>query len=319
MNILVAMPTYEEHEIRLKKACPEAAFTFLHGNRPEREQLENAEIIIGNIPSGDLQYCRNLKFLQLSMAGSDTFAGKVPENVLLANSSGAYGLAISEHMLGMLLMLTKKLYLYRDNQNEAVWHDEGNVTSIFGSRVLTVGLGDIGGEFAKRCKSLGAYNIGIRRTMRSCPEFMDEMHTLDELDSLLPSADVVALALPNSDASRHLMNEARLRSMKRGAILLNVGRGSAVDTDALVKVLNEGLIMAGIDVTDPEPLPKEHPLWHCPGIIITPHISGYYHLRHTQDTIIEIAACNIENYMNGRPIRNLVDRNTGYRAVENRY
>lgn len=319
MNILVAMPTYEEHEIRLKKACPEAAFTFLHGNRPEREQLENAEIIIGNIPSGDLQYCRNLKFLQLSMAGSDTFAGKVPENVLLANSSGAYGLAISEHMLGMLLMLTKKLYLYRDNQNEAVWHDEGNVTSIFGSRVLTVGLGDIGGEFAKRCKSLGAYNIGIRRTMRSCPEFMDEMHTLDELDSLLPSADVVALALPNSEASRHLMNEARLRSMKRGAILLNVGRGSAVDTDALVRVLNEGLIMAGIDVTDPEPLPKEHPLWHCPGIIITPHISGYYHLRHTQDTIIEIAACNIENYMNGRPIRNLVDRITGYRAVENRY
>lgn len=319
MNILVAMPTYEEHEIRLKKACPEAAFTFLHGNRPEREQLENAEIIIGNIPSGDLQYCRNLKFLQLSMAGSDTFAGKVPENVLLANSSGAYGLAISEHMLGMLLMLTKKLYLYRDNQNEAVWHDEGNVTSIFGSRVLTVGLGDIGGEFAKRCKSLGAYNIGIRRTMRSCPEFMDEMHTLYELDSLLPSADVVALALPNSEASRHLMNEARLRSMKRGAILLNVGRGSAVDTDALVKVLNEGLIMAGIDVTDPEPLPKEHPLWHCPGIIITPHISGYYHLRHTQDTIIEIAACNIENYMNGRPIRNLVDRITGYRAVENRY
>ena len=319
MNILVAMPTYEEHEIRLKKACPEAAFTFLHGNRPEREQLENAEIIIGNIPSGDLQYCRNLKFLQLSMAGSDTFAGKVPENVLLANSSGAYGLAISEHMLGMLLMLTKKLYLYRDNQNEAVWHDEGNVTSIFGSRVLTVGLGDIGGEFAKRCKSLGAYNIGIRRTMRSCPEFMDEMHTLDELDSLLPSADVVALALPNSEASRHLMNEARLRSMKRGAILLNVGRGSAVDTDALVKVLNEGLIMAGIDVTDPEPLPKDHPLWHCPGIIITPHISGYYHLRHTQDTIIEIAACNIENYMNGRPIRNLVDRITGYRAVENRY
>ena len=319
MNILVAMPTYEEHEIRLKKACPEAAFTFLHGNRPEREQLENAEIIIGNIPSGDLQYCRNLKFLQLSMAGSDTFAGKVPENVLLANSSGAYGLAISEHMLGMLLMLTKKLYLYRDNQNEAVWHDEGNVTSIFGSRVLTVGLGDIGGEFAKRCKGLGAYNIGIRRTMRSCPEFMDKMHTLDELDSLLPSADVVALALPNSEASRHLMNEARLRSMKRGAILLNVGRGSAVDTDALVKVLNEGLIMAGIDVTDPEPLPKEHPLWHCPGIIITPHISGYYHLRHTQDTIIEIAACNIENYMNGRPIGNLVDRITGYRAVENRY
>lgn len=319
MNILVAMPTYEEHERRLKKACPGAAFMFSHGNGPQREQLEAAEIIVGNIPADDLQYCKKLKFLQLSMAGSDTFAQRVPESVLLANSSGAYGLAISEHMLGMLFMLMKKLYLYRDNQYEAIWRDEGSVTSIFGSRVLTVGLGDIGSEFARRCKSLGTYNIGIRRTMRSCPEYMDEMHTLDELDSLLPDADVVALALPNSEASRHLMNEARLRSMKRGAILLNVGRGTAIDTDALVKVLNERLIMAGLDVTDPEPLPKEHPLWHCPGIIITPHISGYYHLRHTQDKIIEIAACNIESYMNGSPIRNLVDRKTGYRVVENRY
>lgn len=319
MNILVAMPTCEYHENRLRNDCPEAVFTFLHGNRPKTEQLENAEIIVGNIPPDDLQYCKKLKFLQLSMAGSDAFAEKVPENVLLANSSGAYGLAISEHMLGMLFVLTKKLYLYRDNQNKAVWHDEGNVASIFGSRVLTVGLGDIGGEFAKRCKSLGAYNIGIRRTIRPCPEYMDEMHTLDELDSLLPNADVVALALPNSDASRSLMNEARLRSMKRGAILLNVGRGSAIDTDALVKVLNEGLIKAGIDVTEPEPLPMEHPLWHCPGIVITPHISGYYHLRHTHDKIIDIAAENIENYINGRPIKNTVDRNTGYRNVENRY
>ncbi len=124
-----------------------------------------------------------------------------------------------------------------------------------------------------------------------------------ELDSLLPSADVVALALPNSEASRHLMNEARLRSMKRGAILLNVGRGSAVDTDPLVKVLNEGLIMAGIDVTDPEPLPKEHPLWHCPGIIITPHISGYYHLRHTQDTILASYLNDMSKYNNLNEIK----------------
>ena len=319
MNILVAMPTHTEHEERLRRACPNGELTFLHGGKPSAGQLAKADIIVGNIPVEDVGRCVNLKLLQLNMAGSDKYAGRMPEGVLLANSSGAYGLAISEHMLGVLLMLMKKLYLYRDDQNVCIWQDEGSVTGIEGARILTVGLGDIGGEFAKRCKALGAYTIGIRRNVRSAPEYMDEMHTLDKLDELLPTVDVVALCLPNSPESVHLMNSARLRRMKKGGILLNVGRGNAIDTEALVDVLKEGHILAGIDVTDPEPLPKEHPLWKCPGIVITPHISGFYHLRQTHDRIIEIAASNIENLISGRPIKNLVDSSTGYRTLENRY
>ena len=319
MNILVAMPTHPEHEERLRRACPNGELTFLHGGKPSAGQLAKADIIVGNIPVEDVGRCVNLKLLQLNMAGSDKYAGRMPEGVLLANSSGAYGLAISEHMLGVLLMLMKKLYLYRDDQNACIWQDEGSVTGIEGARILTVGLGDIGGEFAKRCKALGAYTIGIRRNVRSAPEYMDEMHTLDKLDELLPTVDVVALCLPNSHESVHLMNSARLRRMKKGGILLNVGRGNAIDTEALVDVLQEGRILAGIDVTDPEPLPKEHPLWKCPGIVITPHISGFYHLRQTHDRIIEIAASNIENLISGRPIKNLVDSSTGYRTLENRY
>lgn len=319
MNILVAMPTHPEHEERLRRACPNGELTFLHGGKPSAGQLAKADIIVGNIPVEDVGRCVNLKLLQLNMAGSDKYAGRMPEGVLLANSSGAYGLAISEHMLGVLLMLMKKLYLYRDDQNVCIWQDEGSVTGIEGARILTVGLGDIGGEFAKRCKALGAYTIGIRRNVRSAPEYMDEMHTLDKLDELLPTVDVVALCLPNSHESVHLMNSARLRRMKKGGILLNVGRGNAIDTEALVDVLKEGHILAGIDVTDPEPLPKEHPLWKCPGIVITPHISGFYHLRQTHDRIIEIAASNIENLISGRPIKNLVDSSTGYRTLENRY
>ncbi len=319
MNILVAMPTYPEHEERLIAAYPNGSFTFLRGKSVEDEQLENAEVIIGSIPVDKLEQCKKLRLLQLSMAGSDAFAGKMPKGALLSNSSGAYGLAISEHMLGMLFMLMKKLHLYRDNQNAGIWRDEGGVTSIEGARVLTIGLGDIGGEFAKRCKLLGAYNIGIRRNPRKIPNYMDEVYSMDSLDNLLPSADIVALALPNSGDSRGLMDEARLRLMHEGAILLNVGRGSAIVTDALVKVLNERRILSGLDVTDPEPLPMEHPLWKCPGVIITPHISGYYHLRQTHDRIVEIASRNLENLMSGRPILNLVDSDTGYRALENRF
>lgn len=319
MNIIVAMPTLPEHELRLKSACPEGHFWFLQDKMPDERMLESADVIIGTVPIEKLMQCGNLKLMQLSMAGSDAFAGKLPNGAMLANASGAYGLAISEHMLGMLFMLMKKLYLYRDNQMKNLWEDEGEVFSIEGARVLTVGLGDIGGEFAKRCKLLGAYNIGIRRSVREKPEYMDEMHSLDELDRLLPMSDIVALALPNGAESKWLMNEDRLRKMRHGAILLNVGRGSAIDTNALVKVLNDGHILAGLDVTDPEPLPKEHPLWQCPGVMITPHISGYYHLRKTHDLIIEIAARNIENLISGRPIMNLVDSDTGYRKVENRF
>lgn len=319
MNIIVAMPTHPEHELRLKSACPEGHFLFLQDKMPDERMLESADVIIGTVPVEKLMQCRNLKLMQLSMAGSDAFAGKLPYGAMLSNASGAYGLAISEHMLGMLFMLMKKLYLYRDNQMQSLWRDEGEVFSIEGARVLTVGLGDIGGEFAKRCKLLGAYNIGIRRSIREKPEYMDEMHSLDEIDRLLPMSDIVALALPNGEASKGLMNEDRLSKMRHGAILLNVGRGSAVDTNALVKVLNDGHILAGLDVTDPEPLPKEHPLWQCPGVVITPHISGYYHLRKTHDLIIEIAAKNIENLISGRPIMNLVDSDTRYRKVENRF
>lgn len=319
MKILVTMPTEAEHIETLTSACPNDEFIFLNDIQPSEEQLASAEVIIGNIPVDCLDKCTSLKLLQLNMAGSDAFAGKLQGRAYISNASGAYGLAISEHMLGMLLMLMKKLDLYHDNQKNSLWNDEGNVNSIENSRVLTIGLGDIGGEFARKCKLLGAYCIGIRRNLREKPYYMDEIHSLSALDSLLPTVDVVALALPNNSESKHLMNEYRLGIMKKDSILLNVGRGNAIDTDALVSVLNNGHIMAGLDVTDPEPLPADHPLWKCKRALITPHISGWFHLRKTHDRIIEIAAENIKNLIDGKPIKNLVDPETGYRCLNNRY
>lgn len=318
MRIIVTIPVKLHHIEMLKAACPSAEFFFTNG-RPDDMLLGEAEIIIGGIAADQLPLCKKLRFLQLSMAGSDSYAKLVPQSILLANASGAYGLAISEHMLGVMLMLMKKLHLYRDNQRESLWRDEGGVTTPMGARILIVGLGDIGGEFAKRCTSLGAHCVGIRRTLREMPDYIEEQHTLADLDSLLPDCDVVALALPQSDESIHLFDEKRLRLMKKGAILLNVGRGSAVDSDALAAVLEESRISAGLDVTEPEPLPAEHKLWKCPNCIITPHISGYYHLAETHDRIVRIAAENLSAYLNGGKISNLVDRSTGYRENGNRF
>ncbi len=316
LNILVTLPVDEGYIGILKAACPDGSFVF--NEAPTEAEILSADVIIGVVPKEILPGCTHLKLLQLSMAGADSFVGYVPQGAKLACSSGAFGLAIAEHMLASLLCVMKKLHLYRDNQNKALWQDEGNVTSICGAAVLTVGVGDIGGEFAKRCKALGAYNIGVRRTVREKPDYIDEMHTLAELDALLPRADVVALALPSGRETNGLMDERRIALMKQNATLLNVGRGSAVDGYALARAAREGRVRAALDVTDPEPLPADHPLWSAPNVLITPHVSGFFHLRHTHTRIVEICSENLRRFCADEPLLNIVDSHTGYRREENR-
>ena len=234
----------------------------------------------------------------------------------LTNATGAYGLAISEYMLGVLLSLFKKLELYRDAQKEGRWGSLGPVQSVYGATVLVLGMGDIGGEFGSRCKALGAKVIGVRRSQRPKPDYADEVHLLEDLDDLLPQADVVAVTLPGTEATRGLLNRERLAKMKEGAVLLNVGRGTIVDTEALCDALESGhLAGAGLDVTDPEPLPPTHRLWQIPTAVVTPHISGFYHLKATHDRVVGILVENLKHFYAGEPLRNQVDFSTGYRKL----
>ena len=317
-NILVTPPVNEKHKAMLENACPGGDFHYVLRENVKEEDVKEADVIIGNIPLDLVGKCERLKLLHLNMAGADGYPERMPEGSVLANSSGAYGLAISEHMLGMLLSIKKKLYNYHANQLHSLWQDEGGVTSIEDAVVLSVGMGDIGGEFTRKCKLLGAYTMGIRRTLREKPEWLDELHTLSELDELLPRADVVALSLPSGKDSNGLMDERRLRLMKPGAVLINVGRGKAIKTDALRKVCCEGRIYAALDVTDPEPLPADHPLWNTPNVYITPHISGFFHLPQTLDRIIKISAENLRRFVSGETILNRVDSATGYRQENDR-
>jgi phosphoglycerate dehydrogenase-like enzyme len=237
----------------------------------------------------------------------------LPGGAVLTNASGAYGLAISEYMLGVLLEMIKKLHIYRDNQLEANWSYSGQVKSIYHSTALIVGLGDIGGEFAKRLKALGAYTIGIRRKNPDKPDYLDELYFMDQLENLLPRADIVALSLPGTSLTYRVINRETLKLMKHDAVLINVGRGSAVDTDALCDALENGhLFGAALDVTDPEPLPKEHRLWKVKNAVITPHVSGGFSLQETHDRIVRISANNLEAILNGEKPANIVDLSAGY-------
>ena len=328
---LVTIPTGERHRNLLQQAAPGWEFRFrgtdtlvcapqeaLPGQPVTQEDVDWAQVILGNVPAAMLHGSPALEWLQTNSAGVEPYIrpGVLAGDTLLTNATGAYGLAIAEHMLGMLLELFKKLELYRDAQKSGAWQSQGAVKAVYGSTVLVLGMGDIGGEFAARCKALGAKVIGVRRSPRPCPEYADEVHLLEDLDSLLPQADVVAITLPGTDATRGLMSRERLAKMKEGAVLLNVGRGFIVDTEALCDALERGhLSGAGVDVTDPEPLPPTHRLWNIPTAVVTPHISGFYHLRETHERIVDIFLENLRHFQAGEPLRNLVDFATGYRKL----
>lgn len=319
-KILVLLPVTAGQKEKLESATDGKA-EFLYRSKIEvtKEEVQNANIILGNVPLELIQNSRQLELLQLNSAGTGDYIreGALPKQTKLTNATGAYGLALSEHMLGLVFMLQKKLHYYRDNQNQGLWQDEGEVKAIFHSTTLIVGLGDIGGEFAKRMKALGSTTIGIRRAGTVKPDYLDELYHMDALDQLLPKADIVAISLPGTAATYHIFDENRLEKMKKGAILINVGRGTVVDTQALCSILEKGYLAgAALDVTDPEPLPKNHPLWKMKNVLITPHIAGDFHLKETLERLVELSAHNIHAYFTGDKLKNEVDFSTGYRKLE---
>ena len=305
MNLLVTIPMDAQQRQTLSAIAPEAEVIYTAAEAVTPDQVSRAEIILGNLPIPLLQYAKRLKWLQLNYAGSDNYAapGVLPEGVILTNASGCYGLAISECMLAGILQLIKRLDQYQRNQAQHIWRNEGAVSSIEGSTTLVVGFGDIGSSFAQRMHALGSTVIGIRRNVTGKPDYVSALYQMDALDRLLPLADFVSLSLPNSPQTQKIMGAKQFAEMKDSAILVNVGRGSAVDTDALVAALNGGQIGgAVIDVVDQEPLPAEHPLWDAPHLVLTPHVTGNYNLPETLRRIVNLSLRNLAAYLNGQPM-----------------
>lgn len=316
-KILVTIPVQQKHKEYLEKIGEGVEFEYAYrASGATKEQVENANIILGNVKVDDLRGAKNLEFLQLDSAGAAQFTepGLLGERVKLCNATGAYGRSIAEHMLAQVFILKKKLNIYQDNMKQHQWRDEGNVTTIFGSTTLVLGLGDIGGEFAKRMHALGSRVIGIRRNKADKPEYLDELYQMDKLEELLPQADIIACSLPGTKATYHLFDSKKFALMKKDAILLNVGRGNLISTEELIKALEDGAIGgAAIDVAEIEPLPADSPLWDTKNLLITPHIAGNYHTQDILDTAVWIAGENLKAYLAGEPLKNEVDFETGYR------
>lgn len=309
MNVLVLLPVQPRHRALLEEAAPGVRIVYASPEDVTDEQVGEAEVIIGNLEPERLRLARRLRLLQLNSAGYDKYAaaGTMPAGAQLACASGAYGQAVSEHMLAMVLSMMKRLPAYRDNQRAHRWEDEGTVTTLRGARVLVLGAGDIGTHFAELACALGARVRGVRRSAREAQPPFEEIISMADLLPALGEADVVASFLPSAPGTRGLADARFFSAMKPGAYFANGGRGDLVVTEDLVAALESGrLAGAALDVTDPEPLPADHPLWDAPGALVTPHVSGWYHLSVTLDNIVGIAAENLRRHAQGETPRNLV-------------
>jgi phosphoglycerate dehydrogenase-like enzyme len=216
-------------------------------------------------------------------------------------------------MLACALMLLKHMPQYLRAQDRHEWDFRGASRSLGDCAAAVVGMGDLGSSFAKRLHALGASVVGVKDAKAPKPDYLEALYGSGDLDTALRGADIVALCLPSTPRTRGIMSRERLLAMKPGAMLLNAGRGDAIDQVALIEALREKRIYAGLDVATPEPLPKVHPLWELENLVLTPHVAGDRgEAEYTRSYIGGLFARNLAAFLDGRPLENVVDAERGY-------
>jgi phosphoglycerate dehydrogenase-like enzyme len=270
-------------------------------------RLGDADVlVISGLWRNDLlPRAKRLRFIQSIGAGTDQFSrdALAQHGVRLASARGVNARAVSEHVMALVLALSRRLPEARDNQAEHVWRGMiGDLArredELGGKTLLIVGLGQIGGRLAQLAKAFDMRVIGIRRDPHAGRGHADAVHAMAELKSLLPQADVVALTCPLTAETERLIDADALGRMKPSAYLVNAARGRVVDEPALIDALARRQIMgAAIDVTVEEPLPPESPLWAMDHVLITPHTAG--ETRRYEDNVLAIMQENLERLWRG--------------------
>lgn len=258
MKAFCVTPVTDDRKHLLEKTGVE--ITFIEKQEVTPEVLQGAEIIFGNLSPQLINTIDSIRWVQLDSAGADSYKG-LRDDITLTNCSGAYGEAISEHMLGCVLAVEKNLYAYHDRQKERSWENLGSVPVMRNLKVLCVGMGDIGSSFAQKMHLLGCTVYGVRRSVHDVPDYIETMYTMDNMNDILSECDIVALSLPQTSETIGMFDYQRLSMMKKDAVIINVGRGSAIVSTDLVRIMKEGHLKAAcLDVTEHEPLPKNNPL-----------------------------------------------------------
>jgi phosphoglycerate dehydrogenase-like enzyme len=307
-----------ENDIReLRAAAPSLNIVF-----PSRENL-NAEIadadgIVGGITREQFLAAKKLKWVQITSAGVENYLMGIPElknsQVTITNMKIVQGIEIADHALALLLSLTRRIDVAvkdRETQNWRTLQQYGPPLELQGKTCVIVGVGGIGTQIAVRAKAFGMTVIGVDPKDIPYSPYLDRTVWPDRLETVLPEADVVFISAPHTAQTEKMFQAPQFAKMKKGSLFIAVSRGKIYDAIALADAIKSGHIAAaGVDVTDPEPLPKDHPLWKTGRVIITPHIAGRSDGEGPR--YFEIYKENLARFAKGEPLRHTVDKEKGY-------
>lgn len=324
-KVVVALPrgfgnALPDYEARLRDAAGdvELAFDRSGGWAPDPALLDGADGFIGFCGEAVLSQAKDLFWLHSYTVGVDRCSqldGALWQGRVFSNSQRLSGPTIAEHSIAMLLALARGLPAYHRAQMDGDWNrgiaGDERFGELGGKTLLVVGLGGIGTEVARRAHGLGMRVIATRNSSREGPDFVDYVGLADELGKLSAQAHVIVNALPLTDATRGLFDADFFAGARPGHIFLSVGRGGSTVTDDLVAALRSGQIYgAGLDVTDPEPLPADHPLWQMERVIITPHVAASGGDASRRAALIAVE--NLRRYVAGEALLSPVDMQKGY-------
>ncbi len=318
INIARFTPDKEEQQLMLDAAREVAGDVEIVsvGNKLDGDTVNNVEVLISRCHIEDMLNAKNLLWFQHSAHGVDDCI--TPETVkkdfVLTNAQHTSGPPISDHGIAMMMMMSRGLIQLHSAQMEQNWLRRAGGTPIIeikGKTMLVVGLGGIGTAIAKKAHALGMRVLATRNSSREGPDYVEYVGLSDEVYDLAKQADFVINTLPLTDDTRGMFNNNFFNTVKKGAYYISVGRGETTVNDDLIAALKDGrLTAAGLDVTDPEPLPSDHELWTLPNIIITPHIAAMTDQGRWRRWLV--VRENLRRYINGDKLLNVVDKELGY-------
>lgn len=285
--------------------------TVASDNAAALKTVDNAEVVYGRFTKEMFSAAKNLRWVQVKSAGVDRllFSELINSDVVLTNAK-IHGTQIAEMIVAMMLVFMKKLHRFMQYKAKAKWqrHTPDN---LLGKTIGILGLGTIGSETARKARCLGMKVIAFKKHQMPKPAYVDELLGPEDLAQLQRQSDFVVVTLPLTKETRHMIGEEQLRMMKPNAYIINVSRGAVIDTEALIKALKEGWIAgAGLDVFEQEPLPEDSELWKLDNVVMTPHVSGG--TPRYDELAVGVFCDNLQRYIGGKPLRNVVNKNAGY-------
>lgn len=280
------------------------------------KEIVDADGIIGGISKDLFASAKKLKWVQSTSAGVEAYSfwpEFMASEVQLTNCKVVQGPTIGDHAFALLLAMTRGLHSYIPNKQE--WKSRGDapktMTELPGMTAVIVGMGGIGTQIAQRAHGFGMSVIGVDPKDIPVSIFAPMIVPPDRLDEVLPQADVVFIAAPLTPESEHMIGAQQFNLMKRGAFFIAVSRGRLYDKGELIKAIDsQQLAGAGLDVTDPEPLPADDPLWQFENIVITPHVAS--HAKGSDVRRLGVIAGNVGRFARGEPLTHVVDKSVGY-------